>query len=86
MLFTIKNYPRFHCEFECKGKILLASIPVFTATPTMDFFDIVVVTKKNLLRAKSQIVQGNEKTVHNGKLELKVDFGSVIIFNTSKVK
>ncbi len=40
-------------------------------------------SRKNLL--KSQIVQGNEKTVPTGKFELKVNFGSVIIFNTSKI-
>ncbi len=34
---------------------------------------------------KSQIVQGNEKTVPNGKFELKVYFGSVIIYNTCKI-
>ncbi len=42
-------------------------------------------SQKNLLCVKSQIVQGNEKTVPNGKFELKVDFGNVIIFNTSKI-
>ncbi len=46
--------------------------------------DIVVITKKPPT-CQSQIVQGNEKTVLNGKFELKVDFGSVIIYNTSKV-
>ncbi len=40
---------------------------------------------KYLLCVKSQLVQGNQKTVPNGKFELKVDFGSVIIFNTSKI-
>ncbi len=40
-------------------------------------------SRKNL-RVKSQIVQGNEKIVPDGKFELKVDFGSVIMFNTSK--
>ncbi len=39
--------------------------------------------QKNLLCVKSQIVQGNAKTVLNGKFEPKVDFGSVIMFNTS---
>ncbi len=42
-------------------------------------------SRKNLLCVKSQIMQGNEKTVLNDKFELKVDFGSVITFNTSKI-
>ncbi len=46
---------------------------------------ISLLSQKNLLCVKSQIVQGNEKTVPNGKFELKVDFGSVIIFNTPKI-
>ncbi len=45
----------------------------------------IIVVTKNLLCVKSQIVQGNKKTVKNGKFELKVDFGSVIIFNISKI-
>ncbi len=46
---------------------------------------ISLLSRKNLLCVKGQIVQGNEKTVSNGKFELKVDFGSLIIFNTSKI-
>ncbi len=42
-------------------------------------------SQKNLRCAKSQIVQGNERTVPNDKFELKVDFGSVIMFNKSKI-
>ncbi len=42
-------------------------------------------SRKNLLCVKSQIVQGNEKTLRNGKFKLKVDFGSVIMFNTFKI-
>ncbi len=42
-------------------------------------------SQKNLLCVKNQIMQGNEKTVHNGKFEPKVDFGSVIMFNISKI-
>ncbi len=42
-------------------------------------------SRKNLQCVKSQTVQGNKKTVHNGKLELKVDFWSVIVINTSKI-
>ncbi len=44
-----------------------------------------VVVTKNLLCVQSQIVQENKKTVPNGKFELKVGFGNVVMFNTSKI-
>ncbi len=42
-------------------------------------------SRKNLLCVKSKIVPGNEKIVPDGKFEVKVDFGSVIMFNTSEI-
>ncbi len=41
--------------------------------------DISSLSRKNLLCVKNQIVQGNEKTVLNGKFELKMEFGSVYV-------
>ncbi len=35
--------------------------------------------------SKAKFCRGNEKIVPNGKFELKLDFGIVIMFNTSKI-